>query len=78
MGENSEPIAERVLRPLAKLEPEEQREAWVIATDGDSQVNTLKISVYNMVRFLGSPSQSLLRLPRTHRLEPPNPAFGAH
>jgi hypothetical protein len=33
MGENSEPIAERVLRPLAKLEPEEQREAWKIATE---------------------------------------------
>jgi hypothetical protein len=32
MGENGEPIAERVLRPLAKLEPEEQREAWRTAT----------------------------------------------
>jgi hypothetical protein len=27
-------IAESVLRPLAKLEPDQQREAWTIATSG--------------------------------------------
>ena len=46
MGEKSDPIPERQLRPLAKLEPQKQREAWqqAVATATDGKVTAAIVS----------------------------------
>jgi DNA-directed RNA polymerase subunit F len=42
--QSGEPIREAVLRPLAKLKPEEQREAWTIATQLTSNPTAEQVS----------------------------------